>query len=326
MRVSIRLYLQTLRGLSVIAATCYFGTTTAFADCIAQDAKAPLAITLPVTTISASPDLPLGATLGSAHVAAPQDISFACSGSPNSREARLASTATPVTGFAGVYTTNVPGVGMRLTVQGGSFAGIDDGPRLAPYTIALTPAAKHLTGFALQIDFIKIGPVQNGTLAASKLLTVLAGGAELIDVAIPSGAVVFAANQCDAAHVGGAVGTSIGTGGAFTYESLAVSTGCNPAIGVMVELNQGYIYGSGPPVTSQNLNRKLAAVSGSVGVNRVSRKFPTLDSTDATETNTESSAFGAATSGTTSSGNAFGTSSLSGNSFDSAGRAAGFRH
>lgn len=311
MRAHIRLCFRIFRWLPVLAATCIGGVQSAYADCVSNSANLPLNLTLPATNISASPNQPLGATLGSAHVAAPQDIPFVCSGKSNAREVRLAMTGTPVADFAGVYRTNIAGVGMRITASGGSFAGIDDGPRLAPYTIPLQQDANHLTGFALQIDFIKTGEVQNGTLAAGKLATVLVGGAELIDVTVPSSAVLFVANQCDAVHVGGAVETGISTAGAFSYESIAVGTGCNPGIGVMLQLDQGYVYGRGAALIPQDSDRKVATTPDGAVANHAPRSYRNPNSIDASDSsaNFNSGAFGSSNYGAGS----FGGNAFSGN-------------
>jgi len=323
MQVHVRLCARLFRCLSVLAALVCSGAQSAYADCVSNGINLPLDLTLPSANIAVSPSLPLGATLGSVRVAAPQNIPFACSGTSNTREARFVMAAIPVTDFAGVYRTNLAGVGMRISVSGGSFAGIDDGPRLAPYKVPLPHEASHLTGFALQVDFIKTGLVQNGTLAAGKLVSVLVGGAELVDVAIPSGAVVFAANQCDAVRVGGAVATGIGSGGAFTDESIAVGFGCNPGIGVMVQLNQGYVYGSAPLLTHDNPDRKVAAAPDGAFVHHADRRLPDPNSIDATNSGPSfnSGAFDSNASGSGSlSGNTFG-----GNAFDGSSRAMDFR-
>lgn len=333
MRVHIRLCFQIFRCLLVLAATYCTGAPSAYANCVPKSGNLPLNVALPSTSISVSPNMPLGATLGSVRVATPQDLPFTCSGMSNEREARFAMAEAPVADFAGVYATNIPGVGMRITVSGGSFAGIDDGPRLAPYKIGLPREASHLTGFALQIDFIKTGQAQNGTLAAGKLVTVLVGGAELIDVEIPTGAVVFVANQCDAVHVGGAVETGFGTGGAFTDESLAVGIGCNNGIGVMLQLDQGYVYGSGATLIRQEPNRKSAEAPESVFVNHAARIYRNPDSLKTTDSGAifdpdtlNSSGYGTGAFGANASGdNAFGGSAFSTNTLGGSGRPADFR-
>ncbi|MEW6344501.1 MAG: hypothetical protein AB1704_27960 [Pseudomonadota bacterium] len=309
MRAYIRLCFQILRYLPVVVAICIGGIQSAHADCASTSANLPLNLTLPPTNIAVSPNLPLGATLGSAHVAALQDIPFVCNGKSNAREVRLVTPPVPVADFANVYRTNIPGIGMRITASGGSFAGIDDGPRLAPYNIPLQQQANHLTGFALQVDFIKIGEVQNGTLAAGKLVTVFVGGAELIDVAIPNSAVLFVANQCDAVHVGGAVATGIGTAGAFSYESIAVGTGCNPGVGVVLQLDQGYVYGRGAPLITQDVHRKAATVPDLAVANHAQLSYRNPNAIDASDGGTSfgSAAFGAPSYGAGAfGGNAFG--------------------
>jgi hypothetical protein len=309
MQAHIRLCFRYFQCLSVLGAICLGGAQSAHANCVASGSNLPLDLALPSTSIAVSPNLPLGATIGSVRVAAPQDIPFVCSGASNAREAQLAIAPVPVPDFAGVYSTNIPGVGMRITASGGNYAGIDDGPRLAPYKVALPKDAKHLTGFALQVDFIKTGPVQNGTLAAGKLVTVSAGGTELVGVAIPNDAVVFAANQCDAVHVGGEVGMGVSNMGAFTNETIAVGLGCNPSIGVMVQVNQGYVYGSAPLLNREDTYKKVAANPANISTHRPGRGLLNPNSIDATGagTNFSSNAFDSSTSASGSpGGNGFG--------------------
>jgi hypothetical protein len=193
---------------------------------------------------------------------------------------------------------------MRVTASGGNYAGIDDGPRLAPYKVALPKDAKHLTGFALQIDFIKTGLVQNGTLAAGKLVAVFVGGTEVVDVAIPNDAVVFAANQCDAVRVGGAVGMGVSNMGAFTNETIAVGLGCNPSIGVMVQVNQGYVYGSAPLLNHDDTYKKVAPNPASLSAHRAVRGMQNPHSIDTVGdgTNFSSNAFDSSNSASGSSG------------------------
>ena len=313
MRAHIRLCFRFFLCLPVFGAICLCGAQSAHASCVSSGTSLPLGLTLPSTSISVSPNLPLGATIGSVRVAAPQDIPFVCSGASNAREAQLATATVPVPDFAGVYSTNLVGVGMRITASGGNFAGIDDGPRLAPYKVSLPKDARHLTGFALQIDFIKTGQVQNGTLAAGKLVTVLVGGTELVDVAIPSDAVVFAANQCDAVHVGGEVGMGVSNMGAFTNETIAVGLGCNPSIGVMVQVNQGYMYGSASLLNHEDTYKKAATDPQGVSAHRAIRGLPNPNSVDATGAGTSfsSSAFDS----NTSSSGSFSAGSPGGNTF-----------
>lgn len=311
MRAHIRLCFRFFLSLPVFGAICLCAAQSAHANCVSSSTHLPLDLTLPSTNIAVSPNLPLGATIGSIHVAAPQDIPFVCEGASNAREAQLAMAAVPVPDFAGVYSTNIVGVGMRITASGGNFAGIDDGPRLAPYKVALPKDARHLTGFALQIDFIKTGQVQNGTLAAGKLVAMLVGGTELINVAIPSDTVVFAANQCDAVRVGGAVGMGVSNMGAFTNETIAVGLGCNPSIGVMVQVNQGYVYGSAPRWNHEDTYKKVAANPQDVAARRAVRGLPNPNAIDATGTSFSSSAFDSNTSGSGS----FSAGSPGGNTF-----------
>ena len=311
MRADIRLCFRFFLSLPVLGAICLGGAQSAHAHCVSSSASQPLDLTLPSTNIAVSPSLPVGATIGSVRVAASQDIPFVCSGASNTREAQLAMAPAPVADFAGVYSTNIAGVGMRITASGGNFAGIDDGPRLAPYKVPLPKDAKHLTGFALQVDFVKTGQVQNGTLAAGKLVTVLVGGTEFVDVAIPSDTVVFAANQCDAVHVGGAVGMGVSNMGAFTNETIAVGLGCNPSIGVLVQVNQGYVYGSTPRWDHEDTYKKVAADPRGVYARRAARGLPNPDSIDANGTSVNSGAFDASTSGSGS----FSAGSPGGNTF-----------
>ncbi|TKC78952.1 hypothetical protein FAZ69_31425 [Trinickia terrae] len=201
-----------------------------------------LALSLPPARIAVPLNAPVGATLGTLHVAAVSDIPLKCSGESNAREVRLTRDPVPVPDFKDVYRTNVAGIGMRVSASGGSFAGIDDGARPAPYKVALPPKAERLTGFGAEIVFIKIGATHDGVLAEGRLLTVLAGGADLVDVDVPANAVVFASSQCEAVRANGMVAAGVGTGGAFTQESVLVSAGCNPELSVMVQVTQPYVY------------------------------------------------------------------------------------
>jgi hypothetical protein len=236
------------RYLSVLAAAGFSGAPLAHAGCVPDVGKPRPVISLPSASISASPNLTVGDLLGSVQVAALQDIPFVCTGGANSLEVRLTRSEAPVRDLKDVYPTSVAGVGMRVSAAGGSFAGIDDAPRSVPYKVVLTSQARHLTGFALKIDFIKTGPVQDGVLAAGPLASVMVGGTELLEVDIPSGAVIFTSSACDAVHVGGSVAAGVGTAGSFTQESIVVQTGCNPGAVAVVQFGQPYLYGGTPIV------------------------------------------------------------------------------
>jgi hypothetical protein len=202
----------------------------------------------------------VGEILGSVQVAALQDISFICTGTENTLEIRLSRSEVSVPNLKYVYPTSVAGVGMRVSASGGSFAGIDDAPRSVPYKVLLMPEARHLTGFALRIDYIKTGPVQDGILAAGPLASVMVGGTELLDVDIPAGAVTITSSACDAVHVGGSVVAGFGTAGAFTQENIVVRAGCNPSAVAVVQSGQPYLYG-GTPFVSYRLFSRASAVN-----------------------------------------------------------------
>lgn len=242
-RALLWLVFRVCRYLSVLAAASFSGTPLAHAGCVPGDGKPRPVILLPSVNISALSSLTVGDVLGSAQVAAFQDIPFICTGAANTLEVRLTRSEAPVQDLKDVYPTSVAGVGMRVSAGGGSFAGIDDAPRPVPYKVVLTTQARHLTGFALRIEFIKTGPVQDGVLAAGPLASVTVGGTELLEVDIPAGAVIFTSSVCDAVHAGGSVAAGWGTAGAFTQESIAVQVGCNPGGVAVVELGQPYLYG-----------------------------------------------------------------------------------
>lgn len=245
-RALLRLVFRVCRYLSVLAAASFSGAPLAHAGCVPGDGKARPVILLPSVNISALSSLTVGDVLGSVRVAALQDIPFVCTGEANTLEVRLSRSEAPVQDLKDVYPTSVAGVGMRVSAGGGSFAGIDDAPRPVPYKVVLTARARHLTGFALKIDFIKTGPVQDGVLAAGPLASVTVGGTELLDVDIPANAVMFTSSVCDTVHVGGSVAAGLGTAGAFTQESIVVRAGCNPGAVAAVQLAQPYLYGGTP--------------------------------------------------------------------------------
>ncbi len=247
-QVRTRRYAQLFRLIALVAATWFGGAQVAHAACsLAAGVREELS--LPPATIAVAHDAPVGATLGSVRVAALHDVPFTCDAGPNLREVRFVTPLQTVRDFDKVFPTSLAGIGMRVTASGGSFAGIDDGPRAAPYSLALPPKAQHLTGFALQVDFIKTGPVQDGVLDAGRLLDVVVGHAELVDVSIPAGAITFVASrQCDTVHAGGMVAAGVGTGGAFSQETLVVTDGCNPSVAAVLQLDQPYRYGRAPIV------------------------------------------------------------------------------
>ncbi|KLU25621.1 hypothetical protein EOS_13640 [Caballeronia mineralivorans PML1(12)] len=258
-RLHLRLVFSLFRYLSVLAAAGFSGAPLAHAGCVASDGKPRPVMLLPSASISASPNVTVGEILGSVRVAAVQDIPFTCTGTANTLEIRLTRSEAAVPDLKDVYPTSVAGVGMRVSAGGGSFAGIDDAPRPVPYKVVLMPQARHLTGFALRIDFIKTGPVQDGFLAAGPLASVMVGGTELLEVDIPAGAVAFTSSVCDAVHVGGSVAAGVGTAGAFTQESIVVRAGCNPSVVAVVQLGQPYLYGDTPLVRYPAITRASAA-------------------------------------------------------------------
>jgi hypothetical protein len=315
-RARVRLCFQILRCLSGIAVAGFNHASLAVASCSAG-AGAFQELALPPLNIAVPRDAPVGASLGSVHVAAVSDIPFACRGTSNEREVKFAGHPLAVPDFGGVYRTNVAGIGMRVTASGGSFAGIDDGPRLAPYKVMLPEKVERLAGFGVQIDFIKIGPTQDGVLAAGKLLSVLAGGADLVDVDIPADAIVFTSLQCDAVRTSAMAAAGIGTGGAFSEESVMVSTGCHARVGVMIQLNSSYVYRSGPLLPPGSGAGGTAAVAGG----RIARPARHLADGDDVGMAGGGDPFGAA--GIGSSG--LGASGFSSGALGGAGRGADFR-
>lgn len=262
-RALLGLVFRLFRYLSVLAAAGFGGAPLAHAGCVPGEGKPRPVILLPSASISALPTLSVGDVLGSVQVAELQDIPFACTGTANTLEVRLIRSGAPLQDLKDVYPTSVAGVGMRVSASGGSFAGIDDASRPVPYKVVLMREARHLTGFALRIDFIKTGPVQDGVLAAGPLASVVVGGTELLEVDVPAGAVIFTSSVCDAVHVGGSVAAGVGTAGAFTQESIVVQTGCNPGVIAVMQFGQPYLYGGTQIVRRPVFAHPNAGSSGS---------------------------------------------------------------
>jgi hypothetical protein len=223
-----------------------FCSSFAHAECKPDGEGGPLELPLSPVRIAVPKGAPVGALLGSAHAAVVRDISFACTGAHNLRELRVLAPADVTAGLGNVYATNLAGIGFRIVTRGGSFAGIDDGSRNAAYKVDLPPDADRLTGFAVDIDFVKIGEGQGGALAPGKLASVIVGGATLVDVVVPDGGIAFDVMQCSPVTVGGEVSAGAGTMGAFSQEAVVIGTGCGSNVNVAVGLETGYVYGSRP--------------------------------------------------------------------------------
>ncbi|MBN3752343.1 hypothetical protein G3N95_05295 [Paraburkholderia sp. Tr-20389] len=201
--------------------------------------------------------------LASVRVAADSDMHFACTNPPNSRAVRLAARWQPSPDIAGVYRTGIAGLGIRIRAKGGSFAGIDDAARDVPYEAPLPGNADKLTGFSVQVDFIKTGVVQDGTIEAGPLLSVTAGGVELADVSMAGGSVAVAARQCDGSpRASGAITTGVGTMGSFSQEALMLSGGCGVVVSAVIETGSGYRFGNGAGISAKT-NVQPRAPAGS---------------------------------------------------------------
>ncbi|WP_321946331.1 hypothetical protein [Paraburkholderia sp. J10-1] len=256
----------------------------------------PGVLVLPLSPVHLSVPLnaPVGTTVGSAHVAALNDIPFTCSGPDNVRELRVLAPADTSAGLGNVYATSLPGIGFRIVTRGGSFAGIDDGPRNAAYRVTLPPHAAHLTGFAADVEFMTTGPSHSGVLAPGKLASVLIGGTEFIDVSVPENGVLVDAMQCAPVSASGEMSAGVGTMGSFTQEAAVISTGCGPVgVSLAIGVGQGYVYGAhpslnanAPPEHHAHVAAGLAALDttpgpGAAGVtltrNRNAARTSTLD-------------------------------------------------
>jgi len=99
--------------------------------------------------------------------------------------------------------------------------------------------------------------------------------------------------------------------GSFTNETIAVGLGCNPSIGVLVQVNQGYVYGSTPRWNHEDTYKKVDSKPQGVSAHRVARGLTNPNSIDANGNSFNSSAFDASTSGSGS----FGAGSPGGNTF-----------
>ncbi|MDE1180174.1 hypothetical protein [Paraburkholderia sp.] len=274
--------------------------TLAHADCLPADGHRASELTLPAAHITIPFNAEVGTTVGAVHAMVPSDLPFTCTGAGNARDVRVLAQPVSVAGLANVYATNVHGIGVRLIVRGGSFAGIDDGPRAAPYKVSLPAHADRLTGVAVDAEFVKTGPVQDGVLAAGKLVSVTIGGAEMVNVATPPDGIVFSALQCAPVTVGGAVSMGVGTMGAFSQESVVIGTGCNPNVSAVIGLETGYLYGRGgrsaiAVAHGAAVPAKAAAIPGMVSISR-SRGMRTRNgeltpsTSDDTDTGTSGSA------------------------------------
>ncbi|NIE64849.1 hypothetical protein [Burkholderia sp. Ax-1719] len=256
-----------VRGLSLslalLAACC---SPLAHADC--RPTAEPGTIVLPLSPVHIAVPLnaPVGTQVGSAHAAIVSDIPFTCSGPDNTRELRVLAPADTNSGLGNVYATSLPGIGFRIITRGGSFAGIDDGPRDAAYRVKLPPDAARLTGFAVDIAFVTTGKTQGGALAPGKLASLYLGGNEFIDVTVPENGVVFDAMQCTPVSVSGEMSAGVGTMGSFTQEAAVISTGCGAfGASVAIGVGQGYIYGSHPSLSVDAAPRHHAHESGGFG-------------------------------------------------------------
>jgi len=240
------------RCTRVFAAALGFVACTAaplvHADCRPTGTPGALQLPLAPVRIAVPKNTTDGTLLGATHAALVQDIPYTCTGPVNTRELRVAAPRAVDASGAGlgdVYATSVPGIGMRIVTRGGSFAGIDDGPRAAAYSVALPPHANRLTGFAIDLQFIKTGEGAGGVLAPGKIASVVVGGTTLVDVVVPDGGIAFDALQCAPVNVGGEVSAGVGTMGSFTREAVVIGSGCGGSgVNVVLGVEQGYVYGA----------------------------------------------------------------------------------
>lgn len=239
-----------LRGGMLLFATTLMccAMSPARADCRPTGAPGAIQLSLAPVHIVVPKNAVDGSALGSAHAGLVQDVPFTCSGPDNTRELRV--NAPPAVDASGarlndVYATGVAGMGMRIVTRGGSFAGIDDGPRNAAYRVPLPPHADRLTGFAIDVQFVKTGAITDGELAPGKIASVIVGGTTLVDIVVPADGIVFATAQCAPVNVNGEVSAGIGTMGSFTQEAVVIGTGCgNAGVSVALGVEQGYVYGA----------------------------------------------------------------------------------
>lgn len=251
-------------AMALLASCC--GSTLAHADC--RPTAEPAAVVLPLAPVQITVPLnaPVGTRVGSTHATIVSDIPFTCNGPKNMRELRISAPADVSAGLGKVYTTNLPGIGFRITTRGGNFAGIDDGPRDAAYSVPLPAHANRLTGFAVDIDFVTTGAAHGGVLAPGKLASLVIGGTTFVDVIVPESGIVFVAAQCAPVAVSGQMSMGVGTMGSFTQEAAVISTGCG-AVGasLVVGVEQGYVYGAHPPVNVDATHRQPAHNASGLG-------------------------------------------------------------
>lgn len=269
----------------------------AHADCQLPPGAATTELALPAARIPVPRNAALGDVLGTVHATLAQDLRFTCKGQSNTRELRMLGAPVTGPGLAHVYASNVPGIGVRVTARGGSFAGIDDGPHPLPYTVTLLPHADKLTGLAVDVDFIKTAPIQDGVLAAGTLMSVVVGGVDLVDVVRPEGGIIFTTLQCAPVKAGGMVSMGTGTLGSFSQESLVLSAGCGANLTAVISEEYRSPYGrpalAAPdkPVaaTKTGIFSTVTAVGSAVELRKSGgtlRAGETLSSEDATATTT----------------------------------------
>lgn len=232
-----------------MAAVCLIAPA-AHAICV-PDGTAPVSLALPPLQLAVAANAPVGTVLDTVKLSPGKDLGFRCSGTANRQEVKIWTPAVVLPGEPNLFATGVPGIGVRVTTRSGNFVGIDDGPRVAPSSINLPPNAATLAGLLIQVDFVKTGTAQSGTAPQGKLVSVMVGGTELASVYTPPGSIMVAAQDCSAVNVGGAVAMGVGTGGAFSQETVAVSTGCAIGLEAVISTGNRYVYGSPPLIVPE---------------------------------------------------------------------------
>ncbi len=243
------LWRDLVRAAPAVAAV-YLIAPAAHAACVPDGAE-PVDLALPPLQITVAANAPVGAVLDTVKLSPGKDLGFRCSGTANKQEVKIGTPAVVLPGEPNLFATGVPGIGVRVTTRSGNFAGIDDGPRVAPFSINLPPNAATLAGLLIQVDFVKTGTVQSAGVPQGKLVSVTVGGTELASVYVPPGSIMVAAQDCSAVNVGGAVAMGVGTGGAFSQETVAVSTGCAIGLEAVISTGNRYVYGSPPLIVPE---------------------------------------------------------------------------
>ncbi|EFL9552428.1 fimbrial protein [Escherichia coli] len=154
------------KKLTLFIGLMVLGTTSAWADCT-RLSQPTVTLDMVVGRIVVPPDLPVGSTIVSRDwtMSAPGGASYSCTAGTNRFAAKIVSTGATDLGNK-IYSTNVPGIGLRFS-RGGATVNIIY-PDVFSSTISRT-TNYSLGGSRFTLEVIKTASVTgSGTLAAGK--------------------------------------------------------------------------------------------------------------------------------------------------------------